>query len=96
MIIIIDYLEAESASFEVLKSLQKKIKYGVNSDTAIAICEKIFNDRVIANSIVNEIGNKRLSEDEIVNAIKYKKTGIEKILEQYPTYFSDRISFLTR
>lgn len=93
---IIDYLEAESASFEILKSLQKKIKYGVNSDTAIAICEKIFNDRVIANYIVNEIGNKRLSEDEIVNAIKYKKTEIEKILEQYPAYFSYRISFFTK
>lgn len=93
---IIDYLESESASFEVLKSLQKKIKYGVNSDTAIAICKKIFNDRVIANYIVNEIGNKHLREDEIVSAIKNKKTEIEKILEQYPAYFSDRISFLTR
>ncbi|MBE5927040.1 MAG: DEAD/DEAH box helicase [Lachnospiraceae bacterium] len=93
---IIDYLDAESVNLEVLKTLQRKVKYGVNTDMAIAICDKVFNDRIIANYIVKEIGNIYLGEDEIVNVIKYRQTEVENVLEHYPTYFSDRITFLTR
>lgn len=93
---IIDYLEAESANLETLKMLQKKVKYGVDTETAIAICEKVFNDRIIANFVASKIGDSHLGEEEIVNVIKYKKGEIKTLLEPFPTYFSERVSLLTR
>lgn len=93
---IIDYLETESVNLEMLKMLQKKVKYGVDTETAIAICEKIFNDRIIANFIASEIGDSYLGEEEIINVIKYKKDEIKTLLEPFPTYFSERVSLLTK
>lgn len=93
---IIDYLEVESTNMEVLKKLQKMVKYGVDTDTAIAVCATYFNDRIIANLVANKIGDSRLSEEEIANVIKYKKEEIEIVLQPFPTYFSERLLLLTR
>lgn len=91
---IIDYLDSESVNLEVLQLLQKQVKYGVCTDTAISICEKIFNDRIIANLITCELRDTRIKEDKILEYVRYHHKIINKLLEEYPSYFSDRINFL--
>lgn len=93
---IIDYLDAESVNLESFRLIQKEVKYGVNTHTAIAVCEKVFNDRILAGLITDELGNQNIGEDEILSAVKGKRNEIEDVLSEYPSYFADRIKFLCR
>ena len=42
---------------DMLNILQKRVKYGVATKTAVSICETIFNDRVLATKLTNIIGD---------------------------------------
>lgn len=54
-----------STEFERLKDmlniLQKRVKYGVATKTAVSICETIFNDRVLATKLTNILGDDNIS-----------------------------------
>lgn len=91
---VIDHLSDKSANTERLGLLQKKIKYGVSTITAISICEQILNDRMIATLIVSIIGDTTIQPDKIVTAVCLKKDEILDALKDYPTYFADRINAL--
>lgn len=88
---IMDFLNSESTNLSRLMMLQKKIKYGVDSQTSISICEKIFNDRYLATVLSNKLGNKLIKEDEIIKYIKSKTDKVKQLLDEYPTYFKKRI-----
>lgn len=74
--------------------LQQRIKYGVKTETAVSICEKIFNDRFLANLLADEIGHDSIKIDKIKGAVKLHKENILIILSAYPTYFSERIKWM--
>lgn len=93
---IIDYLDAESENYEKLLMIQKQIKYGVKSTTSISICEKVFNDRIVSNLITEIIGNALIEEDKIINVIRYFEDTIISELQEYPSFFTDRIRFLNK
>ena len=86
---IIDLVDAECVNIDALKLLQQALRYGVNTKTAISICEKIFNDRILAKQITDIIGNKGISTDEIVISLKLKKEKIISLLSNYPSYFAN-------
>lgn len=90
---VIDCLE-ESVNTEMFMLLQKKIKYGVDSVTAISICEKVFNDRMLAKDITNILDDKHISNDEIIGFIKMKKEKVSDYLKDYPIFFQDKIKYL--
>ena len=91
---IIDYVDLESTNISRLMMLQKKVKYGVNSQTGLSICEKIFNDRFLATLLSNELDNKLVKEDEIIKYIKSKTDKVKTALNKYPTYFIKCIKYL--
>ena len=97
---IIDVIENyDEESSNVLRSmllLQRRIKYGVKTETAVSICEKVFNDRYLANMIAEIIGNSEITTDFIVRIIKRHKEEILEILVDYPTFFSERIKGLCK
>lgn len=93
---IIDYLDSESVNLDKLQLLQQQVKYGVNTETAISICEKIFNDRIISNLITYKLGDNRIDKEHILKYVKYHYDMINKLLEQYPSYFNERITFLLK
>ncbi len=97
---IIDIIEAVDKSsvnpVPILLSMQKRMKYGVQNGTAVSICEKVFNDRFLANRLAAEIGLNGIEPDNIVAVIKTKQEGILNILTDYPSYFSDRIEWLCK
>lgn len=76
--------------------LQRRIKYGVKTETAVSVCEKIFNDRFLANLMAERIGHGAITTDKIVSVVKSRKDDILEILSVYPTYFSERIKWICK
>ena len=79
-----------------LMILQEKVKYGVPNITAISICEKIFNDRLLALKLTEILDDENIPPDRIVRRLKRKQETILSVLEEYPVYFCDRIKFALR
>lgn len=79
---------------DMLNILQKRVKYGVATKTAVSICETIFNDRILATKLANIIGDDNISSEKLLEDIKHNKEEIFSKLEQYPAYFEDRLKFL--
>ena len=71
-----------------LQILQKKLKYGLRTVTAIVIYEKGISDRLIAQKIADLFGNDNINEKQIENILRDKKMEIESILQNYPSFFS--------
>ena len=79
-----------------LLRLQRRLKYGVKTETAVSICEKIFNDRFLANLLADEIGHDSIEANSIVGVIKSHKDDILDILSAYPTYFSECVQWVCK
>ena len=79
-----------------LLRLQRRLKYGVKTETAVSICEKIFNDRSLANLLADEIGHDAIETNSIVGVIQSHKDDILDILSAYPTYFSERVQWICK
>lgn len=92
---IIDLLESDSKdNTELLSTIQRKLKYGVSNETAVSICEKVFNERYLANKMAGIIGNNAIQNDSIIGAVKVFKPQILEFLLDYPSYFTSRIKWL--
>ena len=76
--------------------LQRRLKYGVKTETAVSVCEKIFNDRFLANLLADEIGHDAIEANSIVGVMKSHKEDILDILSAYPTYFSERLQWICK
>ena len=76
--------------------LQRRLKYGVKTETAVSVCEKIFNDRFLANLLADEIGHDSIEANSIVGVIKSHKDDILDILSAYPMYFSERVQWICK
>lgn len=87
---IIDYLNDDGVNVQGLMDLQKKVKYGVSSETSISICEKVCNERLIADKVTNIIGAQGISDDKIISVIKSHFEVIKETLESYPSYFINK------
>lgn len=96
---IVDMLEIDEEEdtinpYFTLSLLQKKIKYGVSSETAVSICEKIFNDRYLANILSDIIEIDNVTSENIIENIKQNKDKIQETLLDYPDYFIERINYI--
>lgn len=91
---IIDLVDVECINIDALQLLQQALRYGVNTRTAVSICEKVFNDRFLAKEMVNIIGNKGVSTEDIVPVVKDKKDDIILLLHSFPSYFENVIENL--
>jgi superfamily II DNA/RNA helicase len=78
--------------YNILALLQKKIKYGVSSLTAISICENVFNDRFIAREIVDISKNENIGDKEIIIHMGDISERTFNLLEKYPSYFSNKLA----
>lgn len=76
--------------------LQRRMKYGVKTETAVSVCEKVFNDRFLANLLAEEIGHDAIEANNIVGAMKLHKEDILMLLSDYPSFFSERIKWVCK
>ena len=94
---IIDVLEdADENVVNRLKQIQKRIKYGINSNNAITVYEAGIADRIISQQIADILGDDDIPEDAIADAIISQRSAIENILKDYPTFFSDELDRICR
>ena len=82
--------------YTTLNLLQNKIKYGVSSQTAISICEKMCNDCVLASKLSEILMSETIDADSILRITKWFKDSVFDLLNEYPGYFSERLSYLLR
>ena len=82
--------------YTTLNVLQNKIKYGVSSQTAISVCEKMFNDRVLASKIREILMSDTIDTDSILRIVKWFQDDVFALLNDYPEYFSERLNYLLR
>lgn len=76
-----------------LQLLQKRLKYGLASASAVAIYELGLSDRVIAAEVCQAIGPVK-SKKRALAVIRSQWDVISDILEKYPRYFQDRLAAL--
>lgn len=74
-----------------LQLFQKRLKYGLPTETTIALYELGFSDRVIAQDLASSLNLKETDKKSLVEALKNDKEDVEAVLEKYPSYFHSRM-----
>lgn len=77
-----------------LQMFQKRLKYGLPTETTIAIYELGFSDRVISQYLATSLNLGGTQNKNIVQVLKQKREETKAIMVRYPSYFQDRMSEL--
>lgn len=77
-----------------LQLFQKRLKYGLPTETTIAIYELGFSDRVIAQDLTASLNLAATQKKDIVEALKQDRDGAKAVMERYPIYFQERMNEL--
>jgi superfamily II DNA/RNA helicase len=78
-----------------LQLFQKRLKYGLPSETTIALYEIGFSDRVISQDLAASL-NLVATKKDLVKALKQDRRGALAVTKKYPIYFQDRMNDLLR
>ncbi len=94
---IADLVELEEAGelskFDVksLRLLHRKLKYGVGTVFECLFCERVIDDRLIANRMMHELGLDAVQDSSMLESIlRLKASQVESILKDYPRYCLER------
>jgi len=68
--------------------LQKNLRYGLPSSTAITLYELGFADRIIAMELSSIMEDNLLIKKVALRKIKEQQEAIRELLKKYPSYFS--------
>jgi POLQ-like helicase len=77
-----------------LKLFQKRLKYGLPSETTIALYELGFSDRVIVQDLVASLNLAATQKKDIVKELKQNREEANLAVEKYPRYFQERMKEL--
>ncbi|ANB68061.1 DEAD/DEAH box helicase [Escherichia coli] len=75
-----------------LQLFQKRLKYGLPTETAISLYELGFSDRVVSQGIAKEMGLIETQKDDLINTFKQKRDAASATIEKYPSYFHERMN----
>lgn len=75
-----------------LQLLQKRLKYGLPTETTIALYELGFSDRVIAQDLVTSLSLDATQKKDLVKTLKKDRDGARAVMEKYPSYFQERMN----
>jgi len=78
-----------------INSLQKRIKYGLPSELAIAFFEIGFADRVIAIDLSLKFSDFPIKRKSLMSQIARNKQLFRQTLEIYPSYYTNVFNLLT-
>ena len=76
----------QTEAADLLRQLQKQIKYGLSSPLAITIYELGFADRVISQEVATVLGGSSLRW-RVIRRLSAKETEVRALLAKYPSYF---------
>ncbi|MGD9950078.1 MAG: DEAD/DEAH box helicase, partial [Desulfobulbus sp.] len=77
-----------------LQLFQKRLKYGLPTETTIALYELGFSDRVISQDLAVSLNLAATQKKDLVKALKQDRDGARAMMEKYPSYFQERINEL--
>lgn len=75
-----------------LQLFQKRLKYGLPTETTIAVYELGFSDRVIAQDLAAFLNLAATQKKDIVKALKKDPDAAMAVMEKYPAYFQERMN----
>lgn len=81
-------------SINRLQLFQKRMKYGLPTETTIALFELGFSDRVIAQDLAASLNLEATQKKDLLKALKNDQDGATGVMEKYPAYFQDRLNKL--
>lgn len=81
-------------SINRLQIFQKRLKYGLPTETTIALYELGFSDRVIAQDLAASLNLAATQKKDLVEALKKERDGAKAVMEKYPFYFQERMNEL--
>jgi POLQ-like helicase len=73
-----------------LKCFQKRLKYGLPTESSIILYEMGFSDRVIAQDVQSSLNVHSTNRGTIIRYIKKNKKLLIEIMDKYPLYFQNR------
>ncbi len=77
-----------------LQLFQKRLKYGLPTETTIALYELGFSDRVIAQDLAASLNLAATQKKDLVKELKKDRDGARTVMEKYPSYFQERMNEL--
>jgi len=77
-----------------LQLFQKRLKYGLPTETTIALYELGFSDRVISQDLAASLNLAATQKKDLVKALKKDRDGAMAVMEKYPAYFQERMNEL--
>jgi len=77
-----------------LQLFQKRLKYGLPTETTIALHELGFSDRVISQELAISLNLSGAQKKDLVKALKKDRDAAIAVIEKYPTYFQERMNEL--
>ena len=77
-----------------LQLFQKRLKYGLPTETTIVLYELGFSDRVIAQDLAASLNLAATQKKDLVKALKKDRDGARAVMEKYPSYFQERMNEL--
>ena len=72
-----------------IEKLQKRLKYGLPSATAISLFEIGFSERVVAQALVKCLDEEVVFPSQARRKVVREKEKIARVLAAYPSYFAD-------
>ncbi|MGL1263993.1 DEAD/DEAH box helicase [Vibrio parahaemolyticus] len=75
-----------------LHVFQKRLKYGLPTETTIILYELGFSDRVIAQDLTTSLSLDAHQKKNLVKALKKDRDGARAVMEKYPSYFQERMN----
>ncbi len=77
-----------------LQLFQKRLKYGLPTETTIALYELGCSDRVIAQDLTTSLNLDVTQKRGLVKELKKDRDGARAVMEKYPVYFQNRMNEL--
>ncbi|MBD3340448.1 MAG: DEAD/DEAH box helicase [Candidatus Lokiarchaeota archaeon] len=79
-------------SINRLQLFQKRLKYGLPTETAIALYELGFSDRVISQDLIASMNLTATQKKDLVKVLKKNRDEARAVIEKYPSYFQERMN----
>ena len=94
----VEFLDRNDTSdlIDQLQTFQKRLKYGLPEETAVALYELGFSDRVISQDLTTSIKLTSTQGKDLVGTLKQNKKVAKTVLRKYPSYFQDRLNQLVQ
>jgi superfamily II DNA/RNA helicase len=77
-----------------LQLFQKRLKYGLPTETDIALYELGFSDRVISQDLTSNLNLTATKKTSLIKAMQQNRDDAMEIIDKYPAYFRERMNEL--